>query len=96
MRMVRKGLEGKWGEVPRQECAPDQGLWPGQQEGLQRSPWESLEAAQDGPLLEGHGWLAGGGRGLPGLCRRPLWRAGGGGCAHIFCSDCLSLFLLGG
>lgn len=51
MRTVRKGLEGKWGEVPRQECAPDQGLWPGQQEGLQRSPWESLEAAQDSPLL---------------------------------------------
>ena len=30
------------------------------------------------------------------VCRRPPWRAGGGGCAHIFCSDCLSLFLLSG
>lgn len=58
MRTVRKRLEGKWGEAPRQECAPDQGLRPGQQEGLQPEPWESLEAAQDGPLLEGHGWIA--------------------------------------
>lgn len=63
MRTVRKRLEGKWGEVPRQECAPDQGLQPGQQERLQPEPWESLEAAQDGPLLEGHGWIAGDGGG---------------------------------
>lgn len=80
--LKKRGLERKWGEVPRQECVPDQGLWPGQQEGLQHSPWENLEAAQDGRLLAGHGWTAGGGRGLLGLCRHPPWRAGGGGCTY--------------